>query len=275
MTALKRKQESGTTVLYVSHDVGSVKSLCSRGIHLEHGQVKNIGIAADVAAGYIRMMREEMNENQRMVREKLNDDQQSLNSVFQSVSKIQENSEATSQPLQPWALKTSEEFDHRVSQFRYGTGEARITFVELLNTNDEPTNMVEFNQKVKIRIFFEAHEQKTLSVNFAVMDDKKNNITGSNLRLVDQPYLIVRSGDRFQVDYSIQLPLTEGIYSIQTSLTEPIIADQTANFIDVIDDAVVFTVSRWMKARLWHRVFLFPSVEIKTKSQEHNPAQHL
>jgi lipopolysaccharide transport system ATP-binding protein len=273
MTALKRKQESGTTVLYVSHDVGSVKSLCSRGIHLEHGQVKNIGVAADVAAGYIRMMREEMNENQRMMREKLNDDQQSLNSVFQSTPKIKENREVTSQPLQQWVLKTSEEFDHRVSQFRYGTGEARITYVELLDMDDEPIDLVEFNQKVKIRIFFEAYEQKILSVNFAVRDDKKNNITGSNLRLIDQPFLNVHPGDCFQVDYSIQLPLTEGIYSIQTTLTESVVLDETANFVDVIEDAVVFRVSRWEKSRLWHRVFLFPSVEIKTKSQENNPAQ--
>ena len=62
----------------------------------------------------------------------------------------------------------------------------------------------------------------------------------------------------------------EGEYSVQAFLTEPVIPDQTANFVDVISDAVVFTVSRWEKARLWVNVYLFPSVEIKAISQEHN-----
>ena len=59
---------------------------------------------------------------------------------------------------------------------------------------DEPINLVEFDQKVKIRIFFEAYEQKILSVNFNLMDDKKNNITGSNLLLAGEPVLEVRPG---------------------------------------------------------------------------------
>lgn len=48
MTALKRRQENGTTVLFVSHDIGSIKNLCSRGIYLEHGELKSIGPAAKI-----------------------------------------------------------------------------------------------------------------------------------------------------------------------------------------------------------------------------------
>ena len=105
----------------------------------------------------------------------------------------------------------------RVSQFRYGTGEARITYVELLNMDDEPISMLEFNQSVKICIYFEAYEQKLLTVNFNVMDDKKNNITGSNLMLTGQSLLEVHPGDYFQVDYTVRLPLAEGGYSIQVT----------------------------------------------------------
>ena len=65
MTALTRIQERGTTVLFVSHDIGTVKSLCSRGIYLEHGRIHAIGKASDVTEQYIRTMREEMNEEHR------------------------------------------------------------------------------------------------------------------------------------------------------------------------------------------------------------------
>lgn len=259
MTALKRRQEAGTTVLFVSHDVGTVKSLCSRGIFLEHGELKSMGTAAQVAERYLRIMREEMNK-----------DQGGLRPTSQVNSGRQEKVPAVLHPQAQFTLKKYEEFYRRVSQFRYGTGEARVTYVELLNMGDEPISMVEFNQSVKIRIYFEAYEQKLLSVNFNVADDKKNNITGSALSLAGLSLQKVQPGDCFQVDYSLRLPLSEGEYSIQAFLTEPVLTGQTANFIDVIPDAVVFSVSRWERERLWPKVYLFPSVEIKVISQEHN-----
>ncbi len=40
MTSLNRIQEHGTTVLFVSHDIGALKSLCSRGVYLDRGMVQ-------------------------------------------------------------------------------------------------------------------------------------------------------------------------------------------------------------------------------------------
>ncbi|MEG6512196.1 ABC transporter ATP-binding protein [Desulforamulus ruminis] len=262
MTALTRIQNAGATILFVSHDIGALKSLCSGGIFLEQGNLKDIGTAADVAEHYVRMMREEMNDEQRRFAR-----------VSQTFSEKNEENAQNPQLEKKLLLEASEEeFNRRVSQFRYGTGEARITNVQLLNMDDEPVTVVEFNQKVKVRIYFEAHEKKVLSVNFSIKDDKKNNITGSGLRNTNQPLLEVHSGDSYQIDYIILLPLQEGSYSLQTQLTEPIIYDETANFIDVIEDAVVFTVRRWEKAKVWSKVYLFPVVEIKRTSREVSPA---
>jgi len=58
-------------------------------------------------------------------------------------------------------------------------------------------------------------------------------------------------------------------FSTCVSLTEPVVIDQTANFVDFIDDAVVFTVSRWTQARLWSKVYLFPSVEVMKTETHH------
>ena len=44
--------EGGTTVLYVSHSIDSVMSLCSRAIWLEHGEVVEIGDASEVCSKY-------------------------------------------------------------------------------------------------------------------------------------------------------------------------------------------------------------------------------
>jgi lipopolysaccharide transport system ATP-binding protein len=254
MTALTRRQEAGTTVLFVSHAIGTIRSLCSRGIYLEHGELKSIGTAADVTGSYLRMIREEMNAEERAL----------PTAAAPAVSAAKENDTSDTQPAQAGALKItrSEEFTRRVSQFRYGTGGARITYAELLNMENEPISMVEFDQSVKIRIYFEVFEQNLLSVNFNVRDSKKNNVTGSNLLLAGQSLLEVRPGDGYRVDYVIRLPLAEGVYSIETTLTEHI-----TNFVDFVPDAVVFTVSRWENSRVWSMAYLFPTVDIEVVSK--------
>jgi len=251
MTALARIQEKGATILFVSHDISSVKSLCSRGVYLEHGKVMAAGPAAEVAEIYIRTMREEMNEEHRK---------------FSRVSKTISD-ETGDSPVQLGKspkidFKTSDEFAGRVAQFRYGTGEAKVAYVELLNLNDKPITSVEFNQHVKVRIYFEAHTDKSVSVNFYIHDDKNIIITGCGLRQAGQSLLVVKYGEKYLVEYSLKLPLQEGNYSLQVQISSPIILNEKAEYLDVIDNAVVFRVHRWEKARVWSKVHLFPEINL-------------
>jgi len=43
----------GTTVLYVSHSVDSIKKICNRVIWLDHGEVHSVGEAGDVCDAYV------------------------------------------------------------------------------------------------------------------------------------------------------------------------------------------------------------------------------
>ena len=42
----------GRTVLFVSHNMGAVKNLCNKGVHLQNGMVKTVGAVADVISAY-------------------------------------------------------------------------------------------------------------------------------------------------------------------------------------------------------------------------------
>ncbi|WP_261379325.1 ATP-binding cassette domain-containing protein [Denitratisoma sp. DHT3] len=59
---LERMQNAGTTLLFVSHDMGMVQNFCRQAIYLEHGRVKNIGTPEAVAAQYFFDMREEQRQ---------------------------------------------------------------------------------------------------------------------------------------------------------------------------------------------------------------------
>ncbi|RFC33347.1 MAG: lipopolysaccharide transport system ATP-binding protein [Candidatus Nitrotoga sp. SPKER] len=256
MTALTRIQESGSTILFVSHDIGAVKSLCSMGVYLEHGKVKAIGNAPDVAEQYIRMMREEMNaETRRFSREPAG--------FMREPKKMKEENV---QPLERGSivLKRSDEFDKRVAAFRYGSGGARITYVELLNMNNEPIQvLVEFNQEVKIRIHVESLSEQSISVNFNIRDDKKVNLTGCGFTQVEQEFLTTEIGGQYLVEYTLRLPLQEGSYSLRTQITSPVLRGEMAEFVDVIEDAVVFFIERWKNSTIWSKVHLFPSFKLK------------
>lgn len=253
MTALTRIQENGATVLFVSHDIGAVKSLCERGIYLESGMVKTIGKAPDVAELYIRTMREELNGEQRRLTRAM--------ASPPSGEPLLENEQALK--ISDDVFKRSEEFDRRVAVFRYGTGRAKITYVELLNMENQPIAAVEFNQKVKIRIYFEIFSQVSVSAFFAVLDEKKNYLTGSGFIQAGQQFLEDKEGGQYLAEYILPLPLQEGNYSIFAQLSSPIIPDTTSEFLDVVNDAVVFSVNKWERARIWSQIYLFPILQLR------------
>jgi len=255
MTALTRIQDRGATVLFVSHDIGALKSLCSRGIYLEHGVVQGIGKAPDVAEQYIRAMREEMNaETRRHMR--------APSGFVTEHKKIEEQNVETAEKCNV-VLKRSDKFDKRVAAFRYGSGGARITYVELLNMDDEPIQSVEFNQEVKIRIHVESSSEQSISVNFNIRDDKKVSLVGCGFTQVEQEFLTTEIGGQYLVEYVLRLPLQEGSYSLRTQITSPVVRSETAEFLDVIEDAVVFQVERWINSTVWSKVHLFPTFRLK------------
>jgi len=253
MTALTRIQEAGSTVLFVSHDIGSIKSLCSRAVYLDHGNVVMFGNAADVAEYYVRTMREEMNSDQ---------------SRFATLS-IADAPNGSQDPLKKEGLnnlifKESDEFDARVASLRYGTGEARITFVEFLDKKGGTLIEAEFDQEVLLKIYFISYSNKTIAPAYYVLDDKKNLILGASPRQLGVPLIEAMDKERFVVTYRTRIPLQEGTYSIQFQLTEPLVVEETAKFLDVIDDAIVFKVGRRSQGRIWTKVFISNTIEVQS-----------
>lgn len=254
MTAISRIQNNGATVLFVSHDVGAVKSLCKQAVYLERGKVRSIGSAPEVAEQYIRTMREEMSADVRQFARVATGFSKQQQATSESLLKnIESNS----------IFKHSDEFDRRVATHRYGSGGAKITYVELLNVDRHAIQVVTFNEKVSIRIYVVAETDLQISVSFNVKDEKGINIVGCGFSQVSQEFVNVEAGRKYSVEYSLHLPLQEGRYSISSHISSSIVRGQSAEFVDVVEDAVVFQVGRWSNATIWSKVHLFPTLEFK------------
>ena len=53
---MKRMINGGTTVLYVSHSLESIKKICQKAIWLEHGKIQKIGDAKEICDEYYKFM---------------------------------------------------------------------------------------------------------------------------------------------------------------------------------------------------------------------------
>jgi lipopolysaccharide transport system ATP-binding protein len=245
ITALRRIQDQGATVLFVSHDTGSIKSLCSHAIFLERGHLKSFGKAAVIAEDYVRIIREEINSQNQP---------HTSNSSGESPPQLELREVLDS--------KSVDDFDRRVAQFRYGIGGVRIIFAELVDIHDQPLVSAEFNQQIKVKIYFDTEIEADISVNYYIQDDKKNPILGAGLRTVGQPLLHCHPSSRYLATYMTMVPLQEGNYSIHLEITKPLIIDQSAEFLDVVDDAIVFSVQRRAQGRVWAKAYIRNDLEI-------------
>ena len=252
MSALTRLQEGGATVLFVSHDVSAVKSLCDRAIYLDHGKILTVGKAADVAELYMRNMREELNAEQQGL---------SPDGMLTEARKQARRGQSGQHSSAP-SFKRSPEFDERVAALRYGSGGARITYAEILDERGSPLSEIEFDQQVHVAVHFTSEIDDRISCNYYIADAKKNYVIGSSMDLPGHGLLQIRKGGEYVVVYSTRMPLCEGNYALQLELTKPLIFDQSAEFLDVIDNAVVFRMARRPNGRIWAQMYIPNALEV-------------
>jgi lipopolysaccharide transport system ATP-binding protein len=247
MTALKRVQEGGATVLFVSHDISSVKSLCSRAIYLDRGVVKLDGRASEVAEMYLQS-----------IRESINIDYANVVAAFGRPHLVGSR-KATPSPSPDIVFKALPGFGN---QFRYGTGEAQVQFAELLDEQGANIEYVEFDQTVLIRMHILCLKAATFSAAYYIHDERKLPILGAWVELADHQLIHGAQGDRFIVTYRTRLPLQDGNYSIQLELGDPVILDKLTKFIDVVNDGIIFRVAPRIPAKIWSKAFVPNDVKI-------------
>lgn len=248
MTALLKLQKAGATILFVSHDINAVKSLCERAIYLEHGIVKNIGSVVDVTEQYVRDMRLKMNAEERSFDEKAHND-----------VKVHNHEIGVSANITSSAIK---EFTSRVADNRYGTGDVKVLYADIIDEKGYSSDSFTFNEQVKIRMYIGANADKDVSVNANIQDAKKIVITQCSNFQINQTLLSLNKGESYLVEYTLRLPFEEGVYTLQSFISDPVQKGVSGVVTDVIDDVVCFKVSRREEGRFWAKVFLFPKCEI-------------
>jgi homopolymeric O-antigen transport system ATP-binding protein len=205
---IKEMQENGTTILFVSHDPGAIRALCSRAILLNQGQMEADGPPAEVLARY------------------------------QKVIMAQEAAYAQAEMVREKPQPTAEEIDAPQFTYRHGNGSAEILKVELLDTVQEAAAIVESGQLVHLRMHVVFNEDVVDPVyGFIIRNRHGIHLYGTNTRVQGITSGLIKSGSRVETTFSFNCWLAPDLYSISIAVHSP----EAVSF-DWLDGALFFRV---------------------------------
>lgn len=188
MERIYRFRRMGKTIVFVSHALEVVRTLCDTAVWLDKGMMRSVGSSSAVIDEYLA----DVNRRER--------------------ERIESMRGET-----PQDAATVDEHEEHSSLHRFGSREVEIVRVELLDGDGNARNVFHTNEPVTVRMHYMAHERVEWPV-FGIALHHENGLwlTGPNTAFagVDIP-LVQGTGC---VDYTIaSLPLLTGRYLLTTA----------------------------------------------------------
>lgn len=216
LNKIKRMQKQGVTILFVSHDVSGVRTLCERAIWLDEGRIRMIGDAFPVTSQYMRYLFEgEMDE----VEQPVSAEPPATASIATST---------TARPEPPMlshntpsiALAPQPNFAEPVNH--WGSHVGSILEASICDARGEKKQLFEGLEEMFVRIRFRIPEQadrKTLSVAFSIKDLKGTDLIVSTTH--DQQIIDFTSiEDEGAVQFRLQNRCNTGKYLLVVALED-------------------------------------------------------
>ena len=239
MSRMRRMMESGVTVLFVSHDTASVKSLCQRGVLLENGELKKVGKASEVVDTYVSLVQGDMNQELKL---QVEDDKDKITTTI--YSKNSDNKEIVNSEISKVFVSTDKAMELAEGHHRYGEGGARVLDIKLLNSQNMPTTHLESREDFTIQasILFDK-DLPTFCFGYLIRDMKGIDIVGTITSVEKVPMPAVTDGDIYVVEMKSKNILNTGIYTLTFAVELPVVINQQHIYLDWINDALVFKVN--------------------------------
>jgi lipopolysaccharide transport system ATP-binding protein len=192
---IKQMQESGATILFVSHDPAAVKALCSRTILLNNGRVDTDGKPSDVLNRYqgLIMEREE---------------------AYEAVA---------CDPLEGVNGRGDDNLDEALGQqssslrftYRHGDRSAEILSAELLNDARQIADLVESGERLLARLKVKFNQQIDDPVfGFLVRNRHGIHAYGANTEQKGLEFGRIQPGEVLEVSFAFECWLGSDLYSV-------------------------------------------------------------
>lgn len=252
MIRLKEMMDNGVTVLFVSHDINTVKSLCQQSLYLQQGRMVRFGKASEVVDAYVTQMHSELNAALKPTAE--------ISSYMdQNATPAEGSKDEAFSENKTLHVSTSSEVQFPAGHNRYGDGGARILDIKLLNSRGQPTDNLELHEAFTIQIAVRFNrDMDNCAIGYSFRDLKGIMLLGGVT--TSYPAFVVsraKSGELYVFEIKGVNVLTQDVYTLSIGIETPVVTNEQHVFEDILEHALVFRsyfpVDRtaWFPARVW------------------------
>lgn len=239
MRFIREFQRHGT-LLFVSHDMGSVQNLCESAVWLDRGQVRLHGSSKTVAEAYLQQTLQDVYGNSIQLKSTSEDVQTTTG---------KEPDERSGSVIVDYAARVSVT-DNLSAATGWKSGAAEVIGVFLENLSGHPSDVFEGGERVRMRIRAKAYQDLSSAIlGFLVRDRLGQDLFGENtLPLTALHPRAVAANQEFEAEFVFVLPmLPNGSYVVMASAADGDLHNNTQHH--YLHDALVIHVSsskvRW------------------------------
>ena len=244
---IEKLVSDGTTLLFVSHDQESVRTLTNRALLLNNGRPIEWGLSSEVVLSYRKLLHAEEA------------------AYFGSLTKnlVERAAQAPLQSDPPAAAPDSVPANAapgmgtRSDRLSFGDGEVKIIKVETLGSDDQPCSLFYPGERLRIRVTCESFasiDKLNVAIRLRNKEGVKiyswgtlNQDMTTRAKNTEVPIFWLQrfdAGDRFQVLLDCDCALGENLYEVQASVSY----EETMNYLSQrmlhwVDEAAFFQVS--------------------------------
>lgn len=204
-------RKTGTTILMVTHDMGSVIKYCDKVILLNKGEFLAEGPAGEMVDLYKKILAGRMDDLEADLAKR-------LDSNFSDMMEL--NNDINKTHAKEYHGLMKEKISINPNKTEYGDGRAEIYDLGLLDSKGELTNLLlkgeEFTIREKIR--FNANIESPIFT-FTIKDKKGTELSGTNTMFEGVEVKPVKPGDEAVVEFKQRMTLQGGEYLLSMSCT--------------------------------------------------------
>lgn len=192
-------RQRGTTILFVSHDIGSVRQMCSRVLWLDHGAVKAFGPAQEICDQYM--------------------DEKRKNSEF--VSAHLEDTGADE--LTVWEINETKTYPAiSYEEDRFGSEKVKIQSAYFVDKEGKPCQTMHVDQEYEAHIVVTCMQDVNSIIVGMVMENNKGLPLYDINNYINQGETICgKAGKTYEVIYRYRLPrIMNGVYVLGVAVAD-------------------------------------------------------
>ena len=246
---IEKMRSNGVTLLFVSHDIESIRTLTNKSLLLNNGRVLRLGLSSEVVLDYRKLLHEQESEYFSELTRKIAEKASAQEAGEGSSLISRERNDLSSSEVESTASERS-------GNLSFGEGGVEIVSVQTINESGESTNIFYPGDFIKICVVCES-KIKTDKLNVGIRIRNKEGVKIYSWGTLNQDMKIldnnkdesvfwkkcVEPGETFKVMFEAPCRLGQNLYEVQVSVSH----EKTPNYLNQrilrwIDEAAFFQV---------------------------------